>query len=365
MDTDQQNWPQREAADEWRHGIHTRLPDSVVSARVYPWLHLSSLMKTISPLILCFLLVACGGGGQSAGAKPAVQATAWTNFSGDRAFADVKALVDLGPRPSGSAEIEASRQFIEQRLKEAGWETKRQDFVAGTLLRGDIKMSNLRARFPVAGQDTWARAVSTLVCSHYDTKWFQNTRFVGANDGGSSTGLLLEMARAAAPVPAFAARLELVFFDGEEALTGFTEPRGFNDTRFDGLYGSRHYARELRSVPAAQRPRHGVVFDIIGGTPLRVEFPSNGSQRLSALAIQAARDLEFTRHFRDAPPGAAMIDDHVPLSWLGMEVVNFISLEPFREFWHTSADTLDKVSPQSLEITGRTGMLFLEKYLAD
>jgi len=322
-------------------------------------------MKTILPLLFGFLLVACGGGGQSAGAKPAVPAVTWQNFSGDRAFADVKALVDLGPRPSGSEAIEASRQFIEKRLREAGWEMIRQDFVADTLLRGEIKMSNLRARFPVAGQDTWTRPVTTLVCSHYDTKWFQNTRFVGANDGGSSTGLLLEMARAAAPVPAFAARLELVFFDGEEALTGFTIPRGFNDTRFDGLYGSRYYARELRKVPAAQRPQHGVVFDIIGGTPLRVEFPANGSLRLSALAQQAARELDFPRYFRDAPAGAEMIDDHVPLSWLGMEVVNFISLEPFREFWHTSQDTLDKVSPQSLEITGRTGMLFLEKYLSE
>ncbi len=323
-------------------------------------------MKAALPVVLTFLLAACGGsGGQSAGAKPAVQATTWTNFSGDRAFGDVKALVALGPRPSGSAEIEASRLYIEKRLAEAGWEMKRQDFAAHTLLRGAINMSNLRARFTIAGQDTWTRPVTTLVCSHYDTKWFQNTRFVGANDGGSSTGLLLEVARATAAAPAFAARLELVFFDGEEALTGFTEPRGFNDTRFDGLYGSRHYARELRRLPAAQRPRHGIVFDIIGGTPLRVEFPSNGSQRLSALAIQAAHELGFQRHFRDAPPGAAMIDDHVPLGWLGMEVLNFISLEPFREFWHTSADTLDKVSPQSLEITGRTGLLFLEKYLQD
>lgn len=323
-------------------------------------------MKALLIALGCVLLASCGGSdGQAAGTRQPVKATAWTNFSGDRAFADVKALVALGPRPSGSAEIEASRLYIEARLKEAGWETQRQDFAADTLLRGQIKMSNLRARFPIAGQDTWARAVPTLVCSHYDTKWFQNTRFVGANDGGSSTGLLLEMARATAPVPAFAARLELVFFDGEEALTGFTEPRGFNDTRFDGLYGSRHYAHELRKLPAAQRPRHGVVFDIIGGTPLRVEFPSNGSPRLSALAHQAAEELGFTKHFRDAPAGAAMIDDHVPLSWLGMEVMDFISLEPFREFWHTSADTLDKVSPQSLEITGRTGLLLLEKYLAE
>lgn len=318
-------------------------------------------MKVLLIGLLSVILTACGGGDKPAATKPPVKATAWTNFSGDRALQDVKALVALGPRPSGSEEIEKSRLYIEAKLKEAGWETKRQDFAADTLLRGSIPMSNLRARFPATGTDTWSRSVTTLVCSHYDTKWFQSANFVGANDGGSSTGLLLEVARAAASVPALAAKLELVFFDGEEAITGFTTPRSFSDSRYDGLFGSRHYAKELRSLPEAQRPRHGIVFDIIGHKPLQVEFPGNGSRRLSGLAQQAAAELNFAKHFRDAPGGAEMIDDHVPLSWTGMEVIDFIALESFREFWHTSADTLDKLHPESLEITGRTGLLFIER----
>ncbi len=324
-------------------------------------------MKVILLFLLATaLLSSCNngsGGGNKGESLTPVKATAWTNFSGDRAMQDVKALVALGPRPSGSAEIEASRQFIEKRLKEAGWETKRQEFNADTILRGTIKMANIRARFPVAGTDTWTRPVPTLVCSHYDTKWFQSTRFVGANDGGSSTGLLLEVARAAAPVPAFAARLELVFFDGEEAITGFTEPRGFGDSRFDGLFGSRHYSKELRKLPAARMPRHGIVFDMIGDQRLEVEFPANGSRRLSGLAQQAAEELGFQKHFRDT--SEQITDDHVPLSWLGMEVINFIDFNSFREFWHTSADTLDKLNPASIETSGRTGLLFLEKYLAE
>ena len=324
-------------------------------------------MKVILLFLLATaLLSSCNngsGGGNKGESLTPVKATAWTNFSGDRAMQDVKALVALGPRPSGSAEIEASRQFIEKRLKEAGWETKRQEFNADTILRGTIKMANVRARFPVAGADTWTRPVPTVVCSHYDTKWFQSTRFVGANVGGSSTGLLLEVARAAAPVPAFAARLERVFFDGEEAITGFTEPRGFGDSRFDGLFGSRHYAKELRVLPAAQMPRHGVVFDMIGDQRLEVEFPANGSRRLSGLAQQAAEELGFQKHFRDT--SEQITDDHVPLSWLGMEVIDFIDFNSFREFWHTSADTLDKLNPASIETAGRTGLLFLEKYLAE
>jgi len=327
-------------------------------------------MKTMKAAVLCALaaglLSSCdngGGPGKTGESRPAVKATAYTNFSGDRAMEDVKALVAFGPRPSGSAEIELSRQFIEKRLRDAGWETKRQEFTADTILRGTLKMANIRARFPVAGTDTWSRQVTTLVCSHYDTKWFQSTRFVGANDGGSSTGLLLEVARAAAPVQAFAARLELVFFDGEEAVTGFTEPRGFGDSRFDGLFGSRHYAKELRALPAAQIPKHGIVFDMIGDQKLEVEFPANGSRRLSGLAQQAAAELGFQKHFRDT--SEQIVDDHVPLSWLGMEVLDFSDFSSYREIWHTSADTLDKLNPASLEAAGRTGLLFLEKYLAE
>lgn len=312
------------------------------------------------------LLSSCnngGGPGKTDDARPPVKATAYTNFSGDRAMEDVKALVAIGPRPSGSAEIETSRQFIEKRLKEAGWETKRQEFTADTIQRGTIKMANIRARTPVAGADTWARPVATLVCSHYDTKWFQSIRFVGANDGGSSTGLLLEVARAAAPVTDFAAGMELVFFDGEEAVTRFTEPRGLNDSSFDGLFGSRHYAKELRRLPAARMPKHGIVFDMIGDQRLDVEFPANGSRRLSGLAQQAAAELGFQRHFRDT--NDQITDDHVPLSWVGMEVIDFIDFASYGEIWHTSADTIDKLNPASIEIAGRTGLLFLEKYLAE
>lgn len=273
-------------------------------------------MKPLLPCLLFAILAACDGkGGSPSAVKTRVKPTAWNNFSGDRALLDVKALVDMGPRPSGSEQIETSRQFIEKRLKEAGWETQRQDFEADHLLRGKIKMSNIRARLPVAGKETWARYVTTLVCSHYDTKWFQSVNFVGANDGGSSTGLLLELARASAPVPAFAGQLELVFFDGEEAITGFTQPGGFDDRRFDGLFGSRHYAKELRKLPRNQLPKHGVVFDMIGDEKLEVEFASNCTPRLVEMATQSAEELGFGKHFRES--SEYMTDDHVPLGLAG------------------------------------------------
>jgi glutaminyl-peptide cyclotransferase len=311
-------------------------------------------------LAVCMLLPSCGNNNAGVPSR-APKATAWTNFSGDRALADVKAIVDLGPRPSGSTELETSRQYIEKKLLEAGWETKRQEFEADAGIRGKLKMANILARFKVEGSDTWTRKVTAAVCSHYDTKWFQSARFVGANDGGSSTGLLLEVARATAPVKEFASTLELVFFDGEEAVSAFTEPGGFTDTRFDGLYGSRHYAKQLRALPADQCPKYGVLFDMIGDQSLDVEFPVNASARLNNFAQQSAEELGFSKHFTI---GGYITDDHVPLSWLGMEVIDFIDLRSYQDYWHTSADTLDKLNPASIEIAGRTGLLMLEKFLA-
>lgn len=126
--------------------------------------------------------------------------------------------------------------------------------------RGKVEFVNLIARF--AGQAN--PAPSFLLCSHYDTKRFDAIKFVGANDGGSSTGLLLELARVTGQHPDLAAKIELVFFDGEEAYDHFSET--------DGLYGSRYFAKHLggRGQPARSAThsvaggfRGGVLFDMV------------------------------------------------------------------------------------------------------
>src|SRR6266436_2510278 len=152
----------------------------------------------------------------------------WEEFSGEKAFAHVQRLVDLGPRPSGSEAIEKSRRYIEDQLRRSGWQVTRQAFTDDTP-QGKVQFANLIAQFP--GQENAAPLF--LLCSHYDTKTFDAIKFVGANDGGSSTGLLLELARVIGQHPNLAAKVELVFFDGEEAYDHFSET--------DGLYGSRHF----------------------------------------------------------------------------------------------------------------------------
>src|SRR6266581_4946918 len=162
----------------------------------------------------------------------AAQAKVWEEFSGEKALAHVQRLVDFGPRRPGSDAIEKSRDYIERDLRLFGWQVIRQAFTGDTPRR-KVRLVNLIARFRAQG----STPPSFLLCSHYDTKTFDTIRFVGANDGGSSTGLLLELARVLGQHPNLAGRVELVFFDGEEAYENFSET--------DGLYGSRYFARQL------------------------------------------------------------------------------------------------------------------------
>src|SRR5215471_446466 len=181
----------------------------------------TSLLLIVCASILC------------ASTSRAAQPKIWEEFSGEKALAHVQRLVDFGPRPSGSEAIEKSRRYIEDQLRGSGWQVTRQAFTDDTP-RGKVEFVNLIARFPGQGN----AAQSFLLCSHYDTKMFDAIKFVGANDGGSSTGLLLELARVIGQHPNLAAKIELVFFDGEEAVDHFSET--------DGLYGSRYFAKQLR-----------------------------------------------------------------------------------------------------------------------
>src|SRR5947199_7161356 len=170
-------------------------------------------------LLLALMLVVCACHSRAAETK------IWEEFSGEKAFAHVQRLVDFGPRPSGSEAIEKSRRYIEDQLRRSGWQVTRQVFTDDTP-QGKVQFANLIAQFP--GQENAAPLF--LLCSHYDTKTFDAIKFVGANDGGSSTGLLLELARVLGQHPNLAAKVELVFFDGEEAYENLSET--------DGLYGS-------------------------------------------------------------------------------------------------------------------------------
>jgi glutaminyl-peptide cyclotransferase len=272
----------------------------------------------------------------------------WEEFSGEKALAHVQRLVDLGPRPPGSEAIEKSRVYIDNQLKSFGWQVTRQAFEDKTP-RGKVRFVNLIARFSSAGSGK-ASAPLFLLCSHYDTKTFDTVRFVGANDGGSSTGLVLEMARVLARRPDLAAKIELVFFDGEEAYENFSDS--------DGLYGSRYFAAQLSQAGSTKQLRGGVLFDMVGDRSLNITLPPDSPAQIAHNIFAAADTLKLRSHFtyfdRD------ITDDHTPLNAIGIPVIDIIDFD--YPPWHTADDTIDKLSAQSLQIVGSVAAYYLSEF---
>ena len=296
---------------------------------------MSLSLRRASLLCLCFLWSSC------AKAPPK---TIWNDFSGEKALAHVQAVVDLGPRPAGSDALARTRAYIEEQLESFGWKVAEQAFVDPTP-RGDVKFVNLTARFGSGAKSTNL----FLLCSHYDTKIFDSFRFGGANDGGSSTGVLLELARVLAEEPKLAEKIELVFFDGEEAVENFSET--------DGIYGSRHFARELGQSGSEKSFRGGILFDMIGDRSLRVTLPPNSPPKIAGDIFSSADALKLRDHFTYFEND--ITDDHTPLNAIGIPVVDLID---FRfDYWHTADDTIDKLSAQSLQIVGSVALYYLSE----
>jgi glutaminyl-peptide cyclotransferase len=150
--------------------------------------------------------------------------------------------------------------------------------------------------------------------------------------------------------PALAAKMELVFFDGEEAFENFTVT--------DGLYGSRHFAEELRSSGAAKQFRGGMLFDMVGDKSLVVTLPPNSPAALARNLFAAADALKFREHFTYFQ--SDVTDDHTPLNAMGIPVIDLIDFD--YPPWHTAEDTLDKISAESLEIVGRVALYDLVQF---
>jgi len=272
-----------------------------------------------------------------------VQTKMWEDFSGEKAFAHVQAMVDLGPRPAGSEAIEKTRAYLTKQLELSGWKVERQGFTDETP-RGKVEFVNLIATF--GGKES---APSFLLCSHFDTKTFDNVQFVGANDGGSNTGVLLEMARVLAQRPDLARKVQLVFFDGEEAYESFTEA--------DGLFGSRYFAGQLESQNRAKQFRGGILFDMVGDKSLTITLPPDSPAEIARGIFASAEALNVRKHFTYFD--SEITDDHTPLNAIGIPTIDLIDFD--YPPWHTPADTMDKLSAESLRITGAVACHYLSE----
>jgi glutaminyl-peptide cyclotransferase len=254
-------------------------------------------------------------------------------FDSSRAWEDLRQLVAIGPRPSGSAAIEQTRTYIKGRLAAAGVAVAEQAWDDETPL-GRVHMVNLVATIPGGRKDR------VVISGHYDTKLYREFRFVGASDGASSAAFLLEAARVL-KAQRNPLTIELLFLDGEEAR--LPDWHGTDNT-----YGSRHYVETGKRDGSLAAIRANLLIDMIGDRDLRLKRDANSTPWLTDLVWTAAKQQKLDAYF--VPLTTQIEDDHLPFVQAGVPSVDIIDLEYPQ--WHTANDNLDAVSARSLQIVG-------------
>lgn len=260
------------------------------------------------------------------------------SFDGSRAYADVQTQVAFGPRTPGSEGHARVREWMRAELESAGWEVD----IHQTERMGHPIYNVIAKR----GGDS----PQVILGAHYDTRFFadhdpdpslRNQPVPGANDGASGVAVLIELART---LPKDTAPVWLVFFDAED--NGRIEG-------WDWILGSSAFVEEI-----TVRPRVVVVVDMVGDADLNIHFERNSDQTLRAEIWEAAERLGYGDAFITSEK-YSILDDHTPFLSIGIPSVLIIDFD--YPYWHTTQDTVDKVSPESLRAVGDT----LWHWLAD
>ena len=259
-------------------------------------------------------------------------------FDGKRAYTLVAKQVEFGPRPSGTPALRRLQDFLQSELKSYGCTVETDSFTADTPI-GRLPMKNILVKIP--GE----KPGIILLGTHYDTALMKEN-FVGADDGGSSTALMLELARLLCPQHGRYA-VWIAFFDGEEAM------RQWSDT--DSRYGSREMAAKLAMSGDIKKIKAFLLADIVGGRAARFPRESSSTPALVDLFWNSAHKLGYSWLFPDETFSAQ--DDHDSFLKRGVPAVDVIGDFTNNGYWHTAQDDLGKISPRTLAIVGH---VFLE-----
>ena len=256
------------------------------------------------------------------------------SVDGRRAMTHVRELVQFGPRTPGSSAHRSAQNYIRRELQILGVEVERIGFQADTP-RGTVAMTNLIGKIPGGSEEL------VVIGGHYDT--VQLPGFVGANDGGSSAALLLELARVLTKRENRQTTW-LAFFDGEEAFEEWSER--------DGLYGSRYQLARWREQRVLPRIRAVIIVDMIGDRDLTIRRESSSTPWLVDLLWQVAAEKGYGKQFQSET--IATTDDHTPFLLAGVPAANLIDFDygPGNRYWHTPQDSPDKLAPRSFVIVG-------------
>jgi len=291
-------------------------------------------------------------------ASPAVVPGA-VAFNGERAMEHVKKQMEIGPRIPGSPELAKTRDYIVKSLKSSGLSVKTDEFITATPL-GEKKMVNLTAEIPGESKDV------IMVASHYDSKFYKDMRFVGANDPGTSVGTLLELGRVLGASPQKPKLTYwLVFFDGEEAFCENWDqchnpnPADPKTPLPDNTYGSRHYVSRLRESNELRRVRALILLDLMGSKNLQLGRDTMSTRWLQDIVWRTANESGYGKYFVERPESVGS-DDHEPFLRAGIDSLDLIQLSTY-PYWHKANDTLDKVSAKSMKVVGDVVLASLPK----
>jgi glutaminyl-peptide cyclotransferase len=259
-------------------------------------------------------------------------------FEGEEAFKHVEAQMAFGSRPPGSDALRQTGDYILAELAEQNWIAESQEFTHnGVVLRNII------------GKTSVGRGPVIIIGAHYDTRWFadqdpmdKNLPVPGANDGASGAAILLELARTL-DKGALRHEVWLVFFDGEDN-------GGING--WDWIVGSTYMANNLVVMPERM-----ILLDMIGDADQQVYYDGSSDRAFSEELFTLADELGYGEYFIPEIK-YSMYDDHIPFMQKGIPAVDLIDFD--YPYWHTAADTTDKVSAESLERAGRLVEVYLE-----
>ena len=267
-------------------------------------------------------------------------------FDSARAYEHVKHLVEIGPRPPDSDGIRRAQAYIVGQLKSFGCPVEAHDFHASTAV-GNLAMKNIVVKL----HGTRPNSGIILYTTHYDTVRIPN--FVGADDGGSGTGVMLELARL------FCARRNaldvwIAFFDGEEAQGHWSDKASiqWNDDNSNNTYGSRELAARMNLSGELQRVKAMILADMIGPANVKITRDTGSTRWLTDFIWETAAQLGYQSTFvnEDFTVGG---DDHFSFIRRGVAGCDLIDFSVRDTYWHTPEDTLDKIDAKSLGIVGQ------------
>lgn len=273
-------------------------------------------------------------------AKPS-PAAPLEHFNGAHALETTRQLVAIGPRWPASEGHRKAEAFLKKTFAKDALED---DAFTANTPAGPLPMHNFIVRFPGKKDGV------ILLASHYDTNYpLRDTGFVGANDGGATTALLIELANHLRGQKLEGYSVWLIFFDGEEAIHDWS--------RSDSTYGSRHLAAKWQNDGTLKRVKALMLADMIGDRDLDIQKEMNSTPWLRDVVERAATKYGYQSHFFQTE--STIDDDHIPFLQRGVPCVDVIDLDygPGNAWHHTTQDTMDKVSAHSLTIAGDT---FLE-----